>query len=139
MLHKEFLRYLVAGGLAFLIDFSLLYLCTEWFGIHYLLSNLIGYGGGFLVAYLLNVKWVFKYRRFTYIPHELGIFLLIALSGILLNEFVLYLLVENEGFNYLLAKIFATGMVFVFNFVARKYFLFSKSPSQETDAVSESG
>ncbi len=61
---QELLRYGAAGLLAFTTDFSLLYLLTEYGGLHFLVSNLIGYSSGLVLAYALNSNWVFSARRF---------------------------------------------------------------------------
>ena len=37
----EIFRFAIVGGVSFLVDYGLLYLCTEWLGIHYLYSAAI--------------------------------------------------------------------------------------------------
>ena len=114
--------------MAFTSDFAVLYLCTEFAGVHYLVSNVVSYSVGLLVAYLLNIHWVFKYRRYPSTVIELPIFVSIALAGILVNELLMYLMVDRISLNYLWAKVAASGVIFLFNFTARKSLLFSKRP-----------
>jgi putative flippase GtrA len=133
-LQGEFGKYLVAGGLAFLCDITVLYVLTEINGTHYLLSAFFGYMAGLIVSYWLNIRWVFAYRKYDRWVTELSIFNLIVVMGLLLNEGMIYWLVEFESVDYLLAKVITTGVILFFNFGAKKIFLF-RSPSVATVAV----
>ncbi len=124
-LNREWLRYLLAGGLAFAVDFGLLYFCKEHLGLHYLVANLISYGGGLALTYLLNTRWVFDYRKYkkkTLL--ELAIFNAIVLAGLALNQVLMLGFVEWMELHYLQAKIVASVAVTLFNYVAKKYILF---------------
>ena len=121
----EMFRYMIAGATAFLVDFSLLYLLTKVFSLHYLVSNLFSYSAGLLVVYLINIKWVFNVRKYQNVGLEMLIFSIIAIAGLLLSEFVMWLAVESLSTDILQAKVLATGMVFIFNYVLRKVLLFS--------------
>lgn len=122
--HAELTRYVVAGGTAFVVDFTILYLCAQHLGLHYLLGNLFGYAAGLLTSYLLNVHWVFDHRR-LHVGPEFAVFNLIVLFGLALSELLMYLFVELAAVHYLTAKVGATGVIFVFNYIAKKRFLFS--------------
>lgn len=53
-------RYYLSASLGALINYSVLLLLTTAFGIHYLISNLIGIFFGMLSNFLLGEFWVFK-------------------------------------------------------------------------------
>jgi putative flippase GtrA len=129
-LNREIFRYLVAGGIAFTCDFAVLYLCTEFLSIHYLLSNVLGYGVGLAIAYRLNVRWVFNYRRYKKTSVEFTIFNLIVIAGLGLSEGLMYLLADIFAVHYLAAKIFASALVMVFNYISKKFILFHPSPAR---------
>jgi putative flippase GtrA len=120
----EFLRYFVAGSLAFGSDFLVLVALTERGGVNYLVSNIFGFCCGLLISYLLCIRWVFSRRRLSVPTHEFAIFVLLALIGLGLNEGVLWLAVELAGQHYAVAKVMATGAVFVVNFLMKKFVLF---------------
>lgn len=128
-IRKELARYLLAGSLAFACDIATLYFLTDILGIHYLASNIVSFSVGLGVAYVSNAFWVFDYRRYRQVSREFAIFAVIALCGIVINELLLYLLVELLLAHYLLAKIVAAAAVFLFNFLARRYLLFSERQS----------
>lgn len=120
----EFSRYFVAGSLAFGSDFLVLVALTERGGVNYLVSNLFGFCCGLLVSYLLCIRWVFSRRRLSVPTQEFAVFALLAMVGLGLNEAVLWMAVELAGQHYAVAKIVATGAVFVVNFVMKKMVLF---------------
>ena len=121
---REFSRYFVAGCLAFGGDFLVLVTLTEFAGINYLISNVFGFCVGLVISYLFCIRWVFSVRRLQVPTQEFGIFTLVALIGLALNEVVMWGVVEFAGQHYSLAKIVATGAVFVANFVLKKVILF---------------
>ena len=122
----EFSRYLLAGSLTFLADFLVLILLTEFAGFNYLWSNLVGVFVGIVVSYLLCIKWVFLNRRYNQVVLELPLFIITCLVGVLLNELMLWLLVEFGDVYYLTSKIIVTAVIFVFNFLLKKTLLFRK-------------
>jgi putative flippase GtrA len=119
----ELIRYLIAGGTAFAADFAVFYLCSRYLGLHYLVGNLFGYGAGLLTSYFLNIRWVFTNRKFE-TGIEFTLFNIIVLAGLGLSELLMYLFVEQGGLHYLYAKIGASGLVFVYNYTAKKLILF---------------
>ena len=126
----EIIKYVIAGGTAFLVDFMILYLCSEYLGLHYLLGNLFGYGAGLLTSYLLNIRWVFTYRKFG-VGTEFALFNVIVPLGLGLSELLMYLFVEQVGAHYLYAKVGASAVVFIFNYITKKLFLFSPAAAPE--------
>ena len=125
---SELVRYVIAGGTAFVCDFAVLFLCTEHLGFHYLYANLLGYMTGLGVSYVLNILWVFDYRRYKSVSVEFPLFTMIVLAGLCLSEAIMYLLVSHGEVNYLYAKFVSAGLVFLFNYLAKKATLFSRAP-----------
>lgn len=62
-LFSTFCKYLVAGGMGFLLDFGTLYLLFNILGINYLLAAAIAFTVGLVFVYLSSNKWVFDERR----------------------------------------------------------------------------
>ncbi len=120
----QLFRYTFVGGGAFVVDFSLLYFCTEFIGIHYLVSAGISFMCGLLTNYLLSIAWVFGRRRVEKRWIEFGIFLLIGIVGVGLNIFSIWFFTEVAGFYYMTSKVAAVFFVYMWNFWARKIVLF---------------
>ena len=101
----EILRFAIVGGASFLVDYGLLYLCTEWLGIHYLYSAAISFMVSVVVNYWLCVRFVFTGAgRQT--GRQAALFIGSSIVGL--------------GLHYMLAKIGATFIVMFWNYVMKR-------------------
>lgn len=119
---REFLRYAVVGGLAFMLDWGLLWLSLAQ-GLHYLLATAIGFVGGLCLNYALCLAWVW---RGVGRPSVLGflVFSLIGLGGLGLTEGQMWLAVNLLHLKPALAKVPVAGLVLLWNFILRRLFVF---------------
>ena len=117
-------RYVIAGTIAYAIDYSSLIIFTEIFKIHYLTSSAIAFLLGMMTSYVLNVFWVFDKRTFDNRFIEFFIFMLLGIVGLVLNQYCIWFFTENANLYYLYSKGIATFVVFILNFFGRKYLLF---------------
>ena len=122
----EFGRYFAAGILALGVDFSLYVALTELAGWHYLASATAAFCTGLVTIYFFSILWVFRERGLRRKTHEFALFAVIGIAGLGLTVGALYLLTEIFGLDYRFSKIVSTGLVFLFNFGCRKFFLFGK-------------
>ena len=120
----QLFRYLFVGGAAFIIDFLSLYILTDFFGIYYLISAAIAFILGLFVNYFLSISWVFNKRKLNSKTFEFGIFALIGIVGLGLNEVFIWFFTQELQIYYLLSKIFATVIILFWNFFVRKFLLF---------------
>ena len=120
----QFVRYTVVGGVAFGVDFGLLFVLTRFAGVFYLVSAAISFIAGLAVNYLLSRVWVFNRRTLGNTAVEFAVFAAIGIAGLGLNELGMWLLASKAGMNYLAAKIVTAVFVYVWNFGARKASLF---------------
>ena len=113
--------------MAFIVDFGLLYVLTEFFGVWYLLSTTFAV----MVAMVVNYSWqrfvTFKSLEETHVK-QFSKFVSVSLVAITINVLLMYALVDGLGVWYLLAKIFVTAIVLFFNFFANKHYTFNPSP-----------
>jgi putative flippase GtrA len=121
---------MLSGGLAFTCDFIVLLFCKEALELHYLIANLFGYFSGLIVAYILNVNWVFRYRKYQKTWIEFLIFNVIVLTGLAISEGIMAFMVDLAGMHYVSAKFLASALVMIFNYTAKKFFLFHPTPEQ---------
>lgn len=118
-----FIRYNIFAGFSTLLDLILIYVLTEFFNIWYMYSVTIGYIVGVSTNYILNKYLTFK-NKSRKIVLQFGLFVTIALIGLLLNQIIIYLLVEFIGMWYMLAKIIAVVIVMFWNFSRHKKWTF---------------
>ena len=110
----QFFRYFGVSGICLLVDAGALFVLTEYVGINYLISTFIGYSLGLILNYILSVTWVFKTKRLANKPMEFGIFVVIGLIGLAINQGVM------------LSRLISAGIGYTWKFFARKYILFNK-------------
>lgn len=122
---------MVSGGVAFVVDASLLYILTEWLGLHYLLSTLLSYSVGLLITYAFSILWVFDYRSLESRALEFSVFAVIGVMGLGLTSLCMWLFTSGLGFHYLWSKIITTIIVFVWNFIMKKFLLFRRRKKDE--------
>lgn len=120
----QFVRYFFVGGFAFVVDFGLLYILTEYAGLHYLLSATLSFIAGLLVNYIISCLWVFNGSKFKNRLVEFLFFAAIGVVGLALNDTLIWLFTDCIGTHYMFSKIVAAAMVYLWNFFARKYLVF---------------
>ena len=120
----QFVRYFFVGGFAFVVDFGLLYILTEYAGLHYLLSATLSFIAGLLVNYIISCLWVFNGSKFKNRLVEFLFFAAIGVVGLALNDALIWLFTDCIGTHYMFSKIVAAAMVYLWNFFARKYLVF---------------
>ena len=121
-LFKQIIKFGIVGGLAFLIDYSLLYVLTEFLKIHYLYSSIISFIVSLIFNYIASIKWVFDVSQKQTLK-DFIIFIILSTIGLGINQFVMYVMVEKINVWYMFSKIVATAIVMVWNFITRKIFI----------------
>lgn len=120
----QFFRYLFVGGTAFVVDYVLLFVFTEFVHIHYLAASVFSFLISLVVNYLFCIFWVFHHNSSRSRICEFLVFVLIASIGLGLNTIIMYLFTDGLGLYYMLSKIISSFIVAFWNFFARKYFLY---------------
>jgi len=131
----QLLRYFFVGGFAFVLDATILFSLTEFAQLHYRISAACGFLAGLVFNYLISVRWVFSQRNVENAKVEFLVFAVVGGVGLVMNDGVLWFCTEYLGFKslfaqgYMLSKIVAAAIVFLFNFFARKLLLFRSASS----------
>ena len=125
VLFHETWKYLLVSVAALAVDYALLAGLTRVAGVEWQIAAAASFTAGLFVNYALSVTFVFKERRVKSRGLEFLGFFIIGALGLGLNELVMKYFVELVHLDPLLAKIPATGVGFVFNFVARRALLFT--------------
>jgi putative flippase GtrA len=117
-------RYFLVGGSAAVVDIGLFMLFAQHLGMPYLRVAVASFVVATLVNYLLSIRFVFvsgqRFRR----RWEVVLVFAVSLVGLGINAAILWACVEEAHFPLLLAKVAATGVVFFWNFLARRLLVF---------------
>lgn len=121
---KQVMLYAVGGGTAALVDIGVLFLCVEFFGFHYL--------AGLVIAFLFAVSVNFMFQRSITFSSRSGKiakqflhFIGVALFGLAVQAFVMYIGVEFFDLWYMFVKIIAILVAFLWNYTVNKRVTFS--------------
>lgn len=115
---NQILKFGVVGGIAFVIDYGILFLLAKVLGLNELISAAISFIISLTFNYFLSTKWVFEAKKQT--PKEVIIFVLLSVVGLGINELLIYLGTKKLGIDVMIVKLFATAIVMVYNFITRK-------------------
>ena len=115
---NQILKFGVVGGIAFVIDYGILFLLAKVIGLNELISAAISFIISLTFNYFLSTKWVFEAKKQT--PKEVIIFVLLSVVGLGINEVLIYLGTKKLGIDVMIVKVFATAIVMVYNFITRK-------------------
>ncbi len=122
LLFYQIFRFIIVGGLAFLIDYSTLFLLTDKFKVYYLLSSGISFIVSTVFNYIISMRFVFKSKSNNKF-YEVIVFAFLGLIGLLINQWLMSILVETVSLYYMFSKVIATIVVMCWNFITRKLLL----------------
>ena len=119
----QIIKFVIVGGIATIIDFVVLYILKEYVGINEILANTISFTVSVIYNYIASIKWVFDVDKDKNEKQQFIIFIVFSIIGLGINNLILWICIDKFNIHYLIGKVFATGIVMVFNFITRKKFL----------------
>ena len=136
---EQIFKFAIVGGISFVVDFLVYTVMCNVLNIHYIIAGVAGFTVSVIVNYILSMKFVFVSKEDMRKDKEFVIFVVLSLIGMLLNSVILYICIDLIYMNWMwlmqilpikwmniAAKVIATGIVMVYNFVTRKIFLEKK-------------
>lgn len=123
---NQVIKFGIVGGLAFFIDYFILYVLVEYLGIYYLISSAISFTVSVIFNYICSMKFVFVRRGDISKKNEFIVFIILSIIGLIINQIVMWIMVDRLDVYYMFSKIFVTCIVMIWNFVSRKIFLEKK-------------
>jgi putative flippase GtrA len=126
---RQFVKFGFVGAIGSIVDFSVLIVLKEYLLLNLYVANTFSFSAAVCSNFLWNSIWTFRgvfrgRKRHRFIP-----FLLVSIIGLGINQFILYVAHEATGldnyqYGYLVAKVAATIVVMIWNFIANKYWTF---------------
>ena len=114
---RQFLKYLLVGGGATLVEWALFWLLDAKLGLHHQWATVIAYTVSTFANWGFGRLLVFKKSERGVAAEIAGVYLAAAVG----------LLVDALGWNEMLSKVIATGLVFVWNFLIRRLAIYRKA------------
>ena len=118
------LRYALIGGVCAATDFLVFGFAVKFFGLDWFWWGFLSFIIATVMNYILCISFLFKSGvRFS--PNtELALIFTVSAVGLIINQSVLYVLIESIGMEELSSKVLATSSVFFWNYLSRKRFIF---------------
>lgn len=136
---EQVLKFAAVGVVSFVVDFCVYTILCNVLNVHYQIAGISGFSIALIINYLLSMRFVFASKDDMSKKKEFMIFAILSTIGAGLNALILYLCVDviyhqwnflaavvTEEWMNILAKITATAIVMVYNFITRKIFLEKK-------------
>ena len=123
-LDTRLFKFGLVGLSGMAIDFSVTWVCKEKLGFNKYLSNSLGLCFAVTSNFLLNRYWTFESGAQPFTT-QFARFMLVSLSGLAINNLLLYLLVKKMQSNFYLLKLIVIGLVFFWNYFVNFLFTFN--------------
>jgi len=121
----RFVKFCIIGGIGTVVNIVLLYLLTEYYYVHYLISGAIGIEAGLLTNFIFNKVWTFKDMEVKGLKAIIWALVkdhIVRSGGIILNLVILWLLTSVFGFYYLISQVIGILIAMIWNFGGNKWF-----------------
>lgn len=116
-------KFGVVGVVATVIDFGVMNLLHYALHLDILIANTAGFTISLIFNYVASMKFVFEHRDDMSRKREFAIFVVLSIIGLLLNDGIVLALNKGLLLEANIAKVAATALVMIYNFVTRKLFL----------------
>lgn len=135
---KQFSKFIIVGvvntGLDFLVLNILIRLTGITAGKEIFVLNTISFSVAVINSYFLNKYWTFQDQTSRGEPVKFSQFIAVSVVGVILNSLVLTAITTSVaplfGLGAVLwaniAKLFATGISLIWNFIGYKFFVFKR-------------
>lgn len=120
---KQFGKFAIVGLLSLAVDYALLMLLVEVFGVDLFFSTTVSFIASVIVNYILSMKYVFDHREGMSRKREFTIFAILSAVGLGLNDLYMFVGVTMLNIGYQAMKLISTFLVTWYNFFSRKKFL----------------
>ena len=124
---RQFIKFCAIGVINTTIDFGIYFFLTRFTGLtgtHIYVANAISFCAAATFSLFANKRFTFD-RADKVTLNETIKFFATAISGFALGTLTLFMLVEHLGFHDLVAKVGATGVTVIWNFLISKFWVFT--------------
>lgn len=118
----KIIKYGITGLLGTLTHVSSTVFFVELVGLRPVLSSALGFVIVLVMSYYLNKYWTFRSQFRGY--GEFGRYLLVSLSGLVLNTLIMFLTVEFLSWHYVVGQFAVVAVVPASNFLLNNYWTF---------------
>lgn len=119
-------KFLVSGTIGAGVNLLILYVLTEYVGLHYLLSACVSFLIASSVGFVLQKFWTFTDRSADHVRRQAIGFFIVGAINLGLNIMLLAFFVETMHFWYMFAQVVASFLIAFSSFLLYRYVIFSR-------------
>ncbi len=123
----RFCKFCIVGFSGIIVDFAITWIAREGLQWNKYVANSLGFVCAASSNYLFNRWWTFGSND-PAIARQFGMFVVVSLVGLALNNAIVYILHQTIKVNFYVAKLFATVLVTVWNYTANCWWTFAGIP-----------
>lgn len=118
---RQLFLYLIVGGIATVVEWVCFYFLDRW--MHYIIATALAFVISTFANWLAGRLIMFKKARNRLTREMMQIYATSA-CGLLFNFLIMWIAIDCIGLPDMLSKVIATGIVFFWNFLVRKYLIY---------------
>ncbi len=123
LIFLKFVKFCAVGFSGMFIDFGTTWLLKEKIRINKYIANSTGFILAATSNYFWNRFWTFQSEN-KQIVTEYVSFLFIAIAGLAINNFMIFIFNDKLKINFYISKLFAIGITTIWNFMMNYFITF---------------
>lgn len=130
LLSKEIVRFLIVGGISFLIDFGLLTLLHGYFGVELWVATPVAFLTSLFFNFLLQRTFTFKAgnnRSVSFLKYSILVVLNTFAADLIVNA------ADWMGAGYQIGKVISTVMATIWNYFLYKNWIFKSGSNTKSE------
>ena len=129
---RQFISYFGVGGVSALVEWGVFSLLEYLFSIPYILATILSFIVSTTTNWYLGHSFTFKGSKYQDKRlREIALVFFVSAIGLGFNLLLMYLFVDVLGMQTnllkIVAKVLATGIVFIWNYLSRKLWIYRQA------------
>ena len=120
-------RYVFAGGVAFVTNLCLLFVFVHYFRLWYLTASTLAFIVSVAVSFTVQKLITFRDKTTDNLRREIFLYLSIALFNVTANGGIMYSLVDLVHIHYMPAQVISAGIIAVWSLGVYRYIIFKNA------------
>ncbi len=120
---KQFFKFCGVGSINTIVSLIIIFILSEIFNIHYIISNIWGYLAGVILGFILHKTLTFQDKS-NERSKQFAKFVTIFITAYIIQLISLAILVDLLSYPEFISQVIAAGIYTAINFVGNKIFTF---------------
>lgn len=117
----EIAKFCLAGGIAVILGYAILYVLTEYLKLWYVFSSIIAFITSNTISFIIQKFWTFKNKNLKKMPRQFILYITFTVIYFLINTIGIYVLTDICNIYYILSQLILTALLSVCSyFTSRK-------------------